>query len=105
MHGRKAEGGHTESAPGALVLGPDAVQIKQSGKRHLLIVIAEGAIDHQGVPIKAEAMRSLIEARVNIETRVTVLGHTQRGGRASFFDRFTVRAGAARAKSPRDEGG
>ena len=55
------------------------------------MVIAEGAVDFKGQPIKAESLRTLIETNLSIETRVTVLGHTQRGGRASYFDRFLVR--------------
>ena len=55
------------------------------------MVLAEGAVDNNGAPIKAESIRSLIETKLAVETRVTVLGHTQRGGRASYFDRFMVR--------------
>lgn len=65
-------------------------QAKSTGKRRLLIVVAEGAVDLNGAPIHAEAVRAAIEANVKIETRTTVLGHTQRGGTASFYDRCLV---------------
>jgi len=65
-------------------------QAKSTGKRRLLIVVAEGAVDLNGAPIHAEAVRAAIESNVKIETRTTVLGHTQRGGTASFYDRCLV---------------
>ena len=67
-------------------------QIKATGKRRLLVIVAEGAVTNRGEPIVADAVRAAIEANVHIEARTTVLGHTQRGGTASYYDRCMVRA-------------
>jgi 6-phosphofructokinase 1 len=50
------------------------------GKRHSILVVAEG------VGSAVDIAKSLKE-KANIETRVTVLGHIQRGGEPSAFDR------------------
>ena len=53
---------------------------KKRGKLHNIILLAEGV----GKPYEiAEA----IESRVAISTRVTIMGHLQRGGTPSAFDR------------------
>jgi 6-phosphofructokinase 1 len=57
----------------------------------LLVIVAEGAVTNKGEPIHADAVRAAIEATVHIESRTTVLGHIQRGGHASFYDRCMVR--------------
>ncbi|OOF70986.1 6-phosphofructokinase [Rodentibacter caecimuris] len=54
--------------------------IKQ-GKRHALVVITELITD-------VHSLAKEIEARVNLETRATVLGHIQRGGTPCAFDRI-----------------
>ncbi|MDT8861124.1 6-phosphofructokinase [Alkalihalobacillus sp. MEB130] len=50
------------------------------GKKHSIIVVAEGI--GSGVDIGES-----IQKQMNIETRVTVLGHIQRGGSPTGFDR------------------
>jgi 6-phosphofructokinase 1 len=50
------------------------------GKRHSILVVAEG------VGSAVDIAKSLKE-KANIETRLTVLGHIQRGGEPSAFDR------------------
>ena len=57
-----------------------------SSKRFGLIVIAEGAADCDGNPIKAEQVKSLLSEN-GMDVRVTVLGHVQRGGQPTAFDR------------------
>lgn len=57
------------------------------GRRDSIVVVAEGATDHDGNRITAEYVRSVLEDRLGEDTRVTVLGHVQRGGRPSAFDR------------------
>jgi 6-phosphofructokinase 1 len=53
------------------------------GKAHAIIVIAEGS------PIKCGALKeALDELDVGFNTRVTILGHIQRGGQPSAFDRL-----------------
>uniref|UniRef100_A0A0B6Z7M5 ATP-dependent 6-phosphofructokinase n=2 Tax=Arion vulgaris TaxID=1028688 RepID=A0A0B6Z7M5_9EUPU len=66
---------------------------KLSAERQLLqrlniILVAEGAIDDTGNPITAEAVKQLLSDRLKMDTRVTVLGHVQRGGSPSAFDRI-----------------
>jgi 6-phosphofructokinase 1 len=53
------------------------------GKNHCIIIVAEGAT------LKSQEIRQkLDEMDVGFKTRLTVLGHTQRGGRPSAFDRI-----------------
>ena len=53
---------------------------KKAGKMHNLVLLAEGVGG-------AEELAKYIEAETKIETRATVLGHIQRGGAPSAFDR------------------
>lgn len=61
---------------------------REQGRRKSIVLLAEGATDRAGEPIRAEALRSLIEAELAVETRTTVLGHVQRGGEPSAYDRI-----------------
>ena len=61
---------------------------RQSGQRLNIIIVAEGAIDRQGNPITAEGVKKIIVDRLEMDTRTTVLGHVQRGGAPSAFDRL-----------------
>jgi 6-phosphofructokinase 1 len=58
------------------------------GRRHSVVVIAEGAHDRDGNPITADQVRTLLENELGEDTRITVLGHVQRGGAPSAFDRY-----------------
>jgi 6-phosphofructokinase 1 len=60
---------------------------RQAGRRDSIVVIAEGAKDRHGQPIASEYVRQVLEERLGEEVRVTILGHVQRGGAASAFDR------------------
>ncbi|KAK1349069.1 6-phosphofructokinase [Hamiltosporidium tvaerminnensis] len=62
--------------------------VKHCGKRGIFVVISEGAVDENGVLIKAETVKQIIEKETNMETRVLKLGHTQRGGAPSAYDRI-----------------
>ena len=57
------------------------------GHRLNIILVAEGAIDTERKPITVNMVRDIIKDTLKIDTRVTVLGHVQRGGAASAFDR------------------
>ncbi len=46
-----------------------------------------GRIDTEGNPITSNHVRSVLEERLNEDTRVTILGHVQRGGSPSAYDR------------------
>lgn len=52
---------------------------RRRGKRHHIIVVAEGV----GEPY---AMREAIQRQTGVETKITILGHVQRGGSPSFTD-------------------
>ena len=68
------------------------------GKRKSIVLVAEGACTPDGQPIPSAAIQSVIEAQLGYETRITVLGHTQRGGTPSAYDRILpVRLGAQAA--------
>jgi 6-phosphofructokinase 1 len=52
-----------------------------------IIIVAEGATDREGNPITAEMVKKVVVDKLNQDTRITVLGHVQRGGNPSAFDR------------------
>lgn len=58
------------------------------GRRDSIVVLAEGATDQQGNPITSAHVREVIETTLDEDTRVTILGHVQRGGTASAYDRW-----------------
>lgn len=73
---------------------------RAAGRRHDVIIFAEGARHSDGLPIKAETITDILKNRLGIEARVTVLGHVQRGGSPSAFERILAsRLGAAAVDS------
>lgn len=80
-----AGGAETIFVPEELVnideLVSKAISGIKRGKRHHIIVVAEGSTD-------TYRLRDVFEERTGIETRVTVLGHVQRGGTPTVFDRI-----------------
>ena len=75
----------------------DALQGGRSlGKRHGMVLCAEGARHPDGLPISTTDLQQLLASRLGVDVRVTVLGHIQRGGAPSAFDRnLATRLGAA----------
>lgn len=61
---------------------------RERGRRDSLVLVAEGAQDRAGNPITAEQVRQIIADSLNEDVRVTILGHVQRGGRPSAYDRW-----------------
>uniref|UniRef100_A0A8C1LA64 Phosphofructokinase, platelet a n=1 Tax=Cyprinus carpio TaxID=7962 RepID=A0A8C1LA64_CYPCA len=62
---------------------------KRAGMKRLnIIIVAEGAIDRNNQPITSEHVKNLVVQRLGFDTRVTILGHVQRGGTPSAFDRI-----------------
>ncbi len=77
---------------------------KQKGKEFSIIVVAEGAVPKTGQEVTLDAktddfghvrlggigsvIAAEIEKKSGIETRVTILGHVQRGGTPTAFDRI-----------------
>uniref|UniRef100_A0A668AMB3 ATP-dependent 6-phosphofructokinase n=1 Tax=Myripristis murdjan TaxID=586833 RepID=A0A668AMB3_9TELE len=57
-------------------------------KRLNIIIVAEGAIDHNNKPITTDYVKNLVVKCLGFDTRVTILGHVQRGGTPSAFDRI-----------------
>jgi len=67
-----------------------------AGRRHNIIIVAEGARHPDGLPLNTNTIKNVLDRRLGIEARVTVLGHVQRGGAPSAFDRvLSTRLGAA----------
>jgi 6-phosphofructokinase 1 len=58
------------------------------GRRRNLVIVAEGARDLKGNPITAQHVKDALEDQLGEDTRVTILGHVQRGGAPSAFDRY-----------------
>jgi 6-phosphofructokinase 1 len=60
---------------------------RKAGRRDSIVVIAEGAQDRHGQYIGSAEVAKTLEDGLGEEVRVTVLGHVQRGGMPSAFDR------------------
>uniref|UniRef100_A0A8C6UQX0 ATP-dependent 6-phosphofructokinase n=1 Tax=Neogobius melanostomus TaxID=47308 RepID=A0A8C6UQX0_9GOBI len=61
---------------------------RSRGTRLNIIIVAEGAIDRHGKPITSSLVKDLVVKNLGFDTRVTILGHVQRGGTPSAFDRI-----------------
>uniref|UniRef100_A0AAY4AP21 ATP-dependent 6-phosphofructokinase n=1 Tax=Denticeps clupeoides TaxID=299321 RepID=A0AAY4AP21_9TELE len=57
-------------------------------KRLNIIIVAEGAIDSSNKAISTDYVKDLVVRCLGFDTRVTILGHVQRGGTPSAFDRI-----------------
>ncbi len=69
---------------------------RERGRRHNTVIVAEGAINRHGDPIESEYVKQVLTERLGEDTRVTLLGHVQRGGSPSAFDRnMSTMLGAA----------
>ena len=58
-----------------------------AGRRDTIVILAEGARDRYGNYIGSTQVANALEKELGEEVRVTVLGHVQRGGSPSAFDR------------------
>ncbi|AIY05070.1 6-phosphofructokinase [Planococcus sp. PAMC 21323] len=63
---------------------------RNRGKRHSIIIVAEGVMS-------GNELKALIKEKADIETRVSVLGHIQRGGSPTARDRVLGSLFGARA--------
>ena len=61
---------------------------RAAGRRDSIVIVAEGAIDSDGRPITADHVKRTLETQMEEEVRVTILGHVQRGGAPSAYDRL-----------------
>ncbi len=62
------------------------VNTQKTGKKHFIIVVAEGVSKTH----KVNDIAKYIEQRLGIEARATILGHVQRGGSPSVRDRVVA---------------
>ncbi len=71
---------------------------RKNGRRDSIVVVAEGAQDRRGNPITCDQVKQVLETKLDEDVRVTVLGHVQRGGAPSAYDRvLSTLVGAAAA--------
>lgn len=61
---------------------------RAAGRRDSMVIVAEGAQDREGNQITAAHVCDVLEERLGEDARVTILGHVQRGGRPSAYDRW-----------------
>ncbi|OBA19344.1 6-phosphofructokinase [Metschnikowia bicuspidata var. bicuspidata NRRL YB-4993] len=57
------------------------------GKRNTTVIVAEGAVDDELNPISSETVKNVL-VELGLDTRITTLGHVQRGGTAVAYDRM-----------------
>lgn len=65
---------------------------RAAGRRDSILVVAEGAKDLQGETISAERIQEALLERTGDNARITILGHVQRGGKPSAYDRWMATA-------------
>ena len=63
---------------------------REKGKRKTIIIMAEGAITSDLEPITANQVKDVLSDKLGLDTRVTTLGHVQRGGNAVAYDRIVA---------------
>ncbi|KAK5635742.1 hypothetical protein RRF57_011454 [Xylaria bambusicola] len=65
-------------------------QHRSMGKRKTIVIIAEGALDKHGEKITPVMVKDLLADKngLALDTRITTLGHVQRGGTAVAYDRM-----------------
>ena len=61
---------------------------RAAGRRNSMVIVAEGALDRNGNKISADYVQRVLVERLQEDTRVTILGHVQRGGSPSAYDRI-----------------
>ncbi|KAI5787266.1 phosphofructokinase-domain-containing protein [Geopyxis carbonaria] len=58
------------------------------GKRKTIVIVAEGATDRNLKHISATYVKDVLTDKLGLDTRITTLGHVQRGGTACAYDRM-----------------
>ncbi|GAM88029.1 hypothetical protein ANO11243_060580 [Dothideomycetidae sp. 11243] len=61
---------------------------RKRGKRKTIVIVAEGAHDQELNHISPDMVKDLLSNKIGLDTRVTTLGHVQRGGTACAYDRM-----------------
>jgi 6-phosphofructokinase 1 len=61
---------------------------RDAGRRDSIVILAEGAVDSDGQPITSQQVQEVLETHMEEDVRVTILGHVQRGGQPTAYDRM-----------------
>ncbi|KAF2085051.1 6-phosphofructokinase [Saccharata proteae CBS 121410] len=61
---------------------------REGGKRKTMVIVAEGAHDSNLKTITPADVKNVLANQLGLDTRITTLGHVQRGGPASAYDRM-----------------
>ena len=61
---------------------------REAGRRESMILVAEGATDQDGNPVTSQQVADVLRERSGEDARITILGHVQRGGSPSAYDRW-----------------
>ncbi|EJZ85678.1 6-phosphofructokinase [Schaalia turicensis ACS-279-V-Col4] len=61
---------------------------REAGRRESIVLVAEGATDREGNVLTTQHIADVITERTGEDARVTILGHVQRGGSPSAYDRW-----------------
>lgn len=61
---------------------------REAGRRESMVLVAEGALDTAGNPLTSADIANAIKDRLGEDPRITILGHVQRGGAPSAYDRW-----------------
>ena len=61
---------------------------RHQGRRDSIVIVAEGATDQDGNRITSQLVQQILEEKAGEDARVTILGHVQRGGAPSAYDRW-----------------
>ncbi|KAF2016288.1 6-phosphofructokinase [Aaosphaeria arxii CBS 175.79] len=61
---------------------------RAKGKRKTIVIVAEGAHDQNLTKISPTMVKDLLSQKAGLDTRVTTLGHVQRGGTPCAYDRM-----------------
>lgn len=85
---RHCKGKSTRSREKLHILTRHQTQHRRLGKRKTIVIVAEGAHDQDLKRISPTMVKDLLSERLKLDTRITTLGHVQRGGSACAYDRM-----------------
>ncbi|KAL8902579.1 MAG: hypothetical protein Q9207_004580 [Kuettlingeria erythrocarpa] len=61
---------------------------RKMGKRKTIVIVAEGAHDCSLNKVTPTQVKDILSNRLHLDTRITTLGHVQRGGSPCAYDRY-----------------
>ncbi|KAK3763858.1 hypothetical protein RRG08_050222 [Elysia crispata] len=59
-----------------------------AGSEVIMCIVSEGATDTSGHPITPQCVTDVLDKKLSLNTKITVLGHFQRGGVPTAYDRL-----------------